>query len=496
MTPELRHKIAAIKVLHSKMLAKDDAALQEEIEKEVEENLGLEQGDEGMQDEVMTISDDDANEHEENGNGGNEHIDEERDPDTTRDDDMGDNSDDSPDELPGGEYNSGDWNYMRNPAPENTLYEDLLRQVGESKLSNKEQMIASHIVGNLDDNGFFTMDPYELADYITFKEGESTDEDEVLDVLKTVQAMEPAGIAARNLQECMLLQLAQRHTSYTPMATRLIQEHWDLFQGNRIDRIAKAMDITVHDVNDLYEKELNHVASIPGRGFNTTVTNEQHITPTFIISVDGNDVNVEIPNNFPELHIAESYKEVLRKFDNSGRVLSKDEAEARAYIAKGINNADIFIKALEMRQQTLAVTMAAIIKLQHDYFLSGGNVFMLKPMKLEDLESVAGRDVSTLSRATSEKYMLTDWGTVALRELFSEGLNKRLPDGTITKASTMEVKQVLATLIRNEDKTKPLSDEKLAGKLNEMGYDIARRTVVKYREIMKIPNTAMRKQHI
>lgn len=485
-----KQKIAAIKVWASKLINDDYMQLTQRVEEELEKNMALERKpqDDAEDGDTPYDSTDTAGgpeaENSESGANGEETYDGESSYDS------GYQDDDDGDDFYGGIFKQGK---VQSEAKDNseTLLEDLERQIALYPFSDKQRLIAKHIVGNLDNSGFFGTDPYELADFVTFKEGLPTEEDEVLQVLEVVQSFEPVGIAARNLQESLLMQLKQRHTPYTPLATRMIDECYDDLMELRVDRIVEKLGITLQDVKDVLKNEIRKLDPKPGGGINSTSGDDHSVVPTFIIDIDGNDIRYEIPNNIPELYISKSYEDSLDEYKNK-KELTKQEEEVRKTILKDINNADIFIKALKMRQETLSLTIEAIIKHQADYFTSNGDVFKLKPMKLEDLEALSGRDKSTLSRATAEKYVRTPWGLMALRDFFSEGINKKAPDGTVTKVSTMEVKAVLQDIVDNEDKQHPLSDETLCSRLNEQGYDIARRTVVKYRDQLNIPNAKMR----
>ena len=382
-----------------------------------------------------------------------------------------------------------------NARSEESLIENLGHQIGESSLNDKQKLIALHIVGNLDDNGWLTLDSYSIANEVSFKEGVLVDEDEVDEVLAVVQEMDPAGIGAHDLQECLLLQLKRRATPFTPLATRMVKECFNDFKTRRIDRIAGTLGVTVQEVNDLYREEIQKLDPRPGGGYSSSGPDgSQHVTPTFIITVEDGNIKLEVPNNIPELYISQSYQDVLNGFSSRKR-LSAIEASEKKQIMNNIISASNLIRALEMRQNTLWQAMDAIVRYQRDYILSNGDVYALKPMKLENLSELTGRDTSILSRATRGKYVLTPWGTVSLKEFFSEGVDRNNPDGTVSVVSTSELKEVLQDIVNQEDKHRPLSDDNLCVKLKDMGYDIARRTVAKYRDELGIPKASMRKEY-
>ncbi len=379
-------------------------------------------------------------------------------------------------------------------ASEETLIEHMEEQINSSTLDDRQRLIASYIVGSLDRNGYFRDDPYALADDISFKESIDVDEDEVLEVLGHIQQMDPVGIGARDLRECLLLQLAQRNTRYTRTARRIVDECFKDFVSNRPDRIASTLGISQDELSEVLLKEIRKLDPKPGGAYDTSDTDFMlQVTPTFVINVDDEQISYEIPNRVPELYVSGAYIEAFDMLDGKEK-LSDSDREVRDSIKKNIDNADIFVSALQMRQETLKQTIEAILKLQHDYFINNGDPTCLRPMKLKDLERITGRNASVLSRATSGKYMSTPWGLVKVRDLFSESSRQVNADGEEEEISTRQIKARLQQLVDDEDKTKPLSDDKLAQLLQAEGYSIARRTVGKYREQLNIPTKNMRRE--
>lgn len=377
-----------------------------------------------------------------------------------------------------------------NPVSLNSFMQE---QINESDLDEKQRMIANYIVGNLDDNGYLDRDTYSLSIDISSSESTYIDEDEVLEVLKQVQAMKPSGIAARDFKECLLIQLDQRHTPLTPLARKMINEHFKDFINNRRDRIATALHVSQETVNEVYTREIRKLDPKPGGSFDSpTVDRPMQVTPTFIITVEDDEINMEIPSRIPELYVSQSYRDVADELD-SKEDLTSDEKDTRDAIEKNISDAEVFISALQMRQETLKQTMDAILRIQRQFFLSNGDETMLKPMRLEDISQMTGRDNSVLSRATNGKYIKTPWGIMALRDLFSEGSTRRNKDGKEETISTREIKSLIKEIIDNEDKSAPLSDIALCTMLEERGYTIKRRTVAKYRDQLGIPTKALRK---
>ncbi|MCF0181643.1 MAG: RNA polymerase factor sigma-54 [Muribaculaceae bacterium] len=377
-----------------------------------------------------------------------------------------------------------------------SLVEHMEEQVRESNLTPLQQTIAKQIIGNLNRAGYLTRLPYEIADDVTFNSTSFIDvgEEEVLEVLDFIQHnMEPAGIAARDSQECLLLQLGRRHNALTPLATTIVNDYFGDLLNNRLDRIATALNIDVDKVVEAKEKEIKKLDPSPGSAFSSDGIlgiNGIYITPTFIIDIDEDDnIGYEIPCRIPELYVSKSYKDYLEE-TKKRKDMSENEQAIKDNINKKVDDAGIFVSALEMRMKTLKSVIEAIIHLQRDYFLSYGDETQLKPMKLQDLSNITGRDAAVMSRATSGKYMETPWGLVPLRTLFSGVIKKEDDD-----VSTREIKAALKELVANEDKKFPLSDQAITNMLNEKGYQVARRTVAKYREQLDIPVATQRKQY-
>lgn len=480
-----RIRIAEVMVKTSELLSGSDDEANELIHKEAEDNPALEVDETSRADEMSSTQGD--------GEGSANDDDYGRDGDGSgfdNDYDHDDNDDDgySPSGRGAGVLARAD----------DTLFDTLLQQIAMSNLNDDQKRIACHIVGNLDDNGFFNGDSYEIIAELMAQEDIYVEEDDIEHVLKVVQDFEPAGIAARDIRECLLIQLAKRNTPYTPLATRMVSECCDEIIANRLDRVAAALDIDVAEVELVVKKEIRNLDPKPGGAYNNTGSGDKamHVTPTFVVSVDEGNIEVEIPNTLPELHVSYSYEQALADFDKRDK-LSKNDAQLKAEFVKNIDKAKTLIQALKMRQTTLKQTISAIIHFQREYFLSYGDITALKPMNLKDLEDITGRDSSILSRACSGKYVSTPWGNVRLKFFFSEGIVKKLPDGSEVEVANKEVMAALQELIDNEDKRNPLSDEQLTIKLNAMGYQLARRTVGKYRaESLNYPKASLRKTFV
>ena len=376
-----------------------------------------------------------------------------------------------------------------------SLLEHMAPQIDECDFTEHQRTIAEFIVGNLNDWGYLTRSIGEIADDITFREYEYTSADEVDEVLQVVQTFDPPGIAARNVPECIMLQLEHSTHPLAEQAKQMVTNYYNDMVSNHPDRIARGMGISLDEVEDLWHV-IRRLNPKPGAPFSTDGLNGNNaISHTFIISVENDEVVAEIPNRIPELSVAVSSRQAMMKYEKTEghRPLTQDEKTIRDQLKKHITDVDLLVKALSMRRKTLAQTIQAIITIQRDYFLSGGDERELKPMTLKDLSEITGRDASIMSRATNDKYALTPWGTIKMRSLFSEKGVCTDKDGNEVTVATRRIKIELVKIVDAEDKTHPLSDDAIVKALKELGYNVARRTVGKYRDEMQIPPSSKRK---
>lgn len=367
---------------------------------------------------------------------------------------------------------------------ETTLAEYLMEQVGERELSEHERVIAANIVGNLDSNGYLQRTTRAIADDITFNDNIETEPQDVERVLEMVRQLDPPGIAARNLRECLLLQLERKQSADTRLAQRIIGDFFDDFSKKRFDTICSALKIDKATLDRIVKQEIQSLNPKPGSSYSSSPAegHDSQITPDFTVEVNGKTLTLTLNNNIPELHIAESYERSMADYATNPPV-TRDRKEGKQVIAKAYNRTQNYIRVLKMRQETLFKCMREIIHRQQEYFFTG-DVADLRPMTLQNVSDEVGMDVSVISRATTNKYVDTQWGIKPLRFFFSEGI------GGI---STREIKEELKRIIDGEDKRHPYSDNALCDMLNQKGYNIARRTIVKYRESQGIPKASLRK---
>jgi RNA polymerase sigma-54 factor len=369
-----------------------------------------------------------------------------------------------------------------------TLQDNLYAQIGLKNFNEKEFAIAETIVGNIDDDGYLRRDIPSIVDDLAFSQNINCTEKEVLDVLKQVQEFEPAGIGARDLQECLLIQLKRKKpkTYDTKIAIEIIEHHFEEFTKKHYDKIAKKLEIEEEELKGAFN-EILKLNPKPGVAGSDSKISELQIIPDFIITNNDGELELSLNSkNAPELKISRAYKEMLEAYSKTN---DKSSKEAANFVKQKIEAAKWFIDAIKQRQLTLMLTMKAIFDYQKDYFTEGDET-RLKPMILKDIADVTGLDISTVSRVVNSKFVQTEYGTIPLKFFFSESLSTDSGE----EVSTREVKKILQECINAEDKRKPLTDDSLMKILNDKGYNIARRTVAKYREQLNIPVARLRKE--
>ena len=369
-----------------------------------------------------------------------------------------------------------------------TFQEILSQQVSLRIKNDKQLIIANHIIGNLDDSGYLRRELFNLVDDLAFSHNIHATEQEIEMVLEIIQGLEPLGVGARNLRECLLIQIRKKRTTVqTKTAEVILDRFFEEFTKKHYSKITNKLDITEQDVKEALE-EIVKLNPKPGNSLIDTSKVTHHIIPDFIVTEANGDIHLELNNrNAPHLKVNRQYAEMLRTYDKSGR--TKRDKEAIVFVKQKIDAAKWFIDAIKQRQQTLLVTMQAIINYQNKFFKSGDETD-LKPMILKDIAELVDMDISTVSRVANSKHVSTPYGTFLLKYFFSESLSTESGE----EVSTREVKRILLDAVDQEDKKKPLTDEKLTALLKSKGYNIARRTVAKYREQLNIPVARLRKE--
>lgn len=372
-----------------------------------------------------------------------------------------------------------------------SFYDELKAQIGEVELTETEREVMEYLIGSLDDDGLLRKSTDSITDELAIYHNIDVTTKDVDRVLATLQEFDPAGIGARSLQECLLLQINRRDDSLLKrlMAT-VVKNHFDDFTKKHWNKIKSALALTDTQAEAL-NRELRKLNPKPGSSMGEAVGRSlQHITPDFIVdTLDDGTVTFTLNNgDVPELHVSQSFADTIKEYQNNKQNMSRQMKEALLYTKKKVDAAQGFIEAIKVRKRTLATTMKAIIKWQHRFFEDGDEA-SLRPMILKDIAEKTGLDISTISRVSNSKYAQTRWGTFPLRYFFS--------DSYVTESgeelSTRQIKAALRDIIDAEDKKRPLSDDALKEELTRKGYPIARRTVAKYREQMGIPVARLRK---
>ena len=475
---KLSQKLSPQQIQLMKLIQLPTQAFEERIKQELEENMALERGKEGESEDFETDY-------------GDDHI---QDNDQINADDI--NVDDylSDDEIP--DYRLRANNYSAEEDDKSIPYasgssftEKLTDQLNTFPLEEENYLIAKFLIGSIDDSGYIRRPLIDLTDDLAFTQNIYTDIETIERALKVVQQLDPAGVGARDLQECLLIQLKRKPQSPdTEMAARIIENAFEKFTKKHYLKLQKKFNINETQLKDAIQ-EIERLNPKPGSSYTNNLRSVEHVVPDFTIQIVEGELNLTLnARNAPELHISKSYNDMLLGYKAS-KEKSKAQKEAVQFIKQKLDAAKWFIDAIRQRQQTLYLTMSAIMQYQKAYFLSGDEE-QLRPMILKDIADEIEMDISTVSRVANSKYVNTPYGTKLIKEFFSESMTNDQGE----EVSTREIKSILKTVIVEEDKKKPLTDEKLAKILKEKGYPIARRTVAKYREQLDFPVARLRKE--
>ena len=372
-----------------------------------------------------------------------------------------------------------------------SFYDQLLEQVGELELSDQDRYVMEYLIRSLDDDGLLRASIEGISDELAIYHNIDLTKEQIEAVLHKLQQLDPPGIGARSLQECLLLQVDRKEkSSLTNLMKRVLTDYFDAFTKKHWDKIQRALALDDLQTDELLH-ELRRLNPKPGAAMGETIGRSmQQITPDFIVDTqdDGTVTFTLNSGDLPQLQVSQSFADLLKDYQNNKEGLTRQMKEALLYTKQKVDAAQSFIDAVQMRRRTLTLTMKAIIRLQHKFF-EEGDESLLRPMILKDVAEKTGLDLSTISRVSNSKYVQTRWGMFPLKFFFS--------DGYVTESgeelSTREIKAALRDIVEAEDKRKPMSDEALCDALKQKGYPIARRTVAKYREQLGIPIARMRK---
>jgi|CXWL01.1.fsa_nt_gi RNA polymerase sigma-54 factor len=485
---KLLQRLSPQQIQLMKLLQVPTANLETRIKEEMEENPALELDEDKHED-----TDDMKDEFSENGE--EEYEEKDGSNDEYENIDVSEYVQEGDDEV--GDYKLRDDNYPEEDEgrqlpykTEVSFYEMMTDQLGLLKLEEKEQVIAEQIIGSIDEDGYLRRETSAIVDDLAFRQNISATHEEVEVLIKNIQQFDPPGVAARNLRECLLLQLYRQKDESKPVdiAIKAITKYFDEFTKKHYEKIQRGLNL---DDDQLREVMLQIIRLNPKPGGTIGEMNkaENYVVPDFFIMNSSGKLELTLNSrNAPELRISEGYRDMLKEYDR-GAKKDKRQKEAVLFIKQKIDSAKWFIDAIKQRQHTLLSTMNAIMEHQYSFFLTGDET-ELNPMILKDIAGKTNLDISTVSRVANSKFVQTEFGTYRLKFFFSESLSTDSGE----EVSTREVKKILSDLIEAEEKKHPLSDERLTELLQEKGYNIARRTVAKYREQLNIPVARLRKE--
>lgn len=474
---KLQQRLSPAQIQVIKMLEVPTLELEERIRQELEENPALEEGEEIHEDD----NDLDSDLNDDGGNNDDMDLD-----DYMSDDDIPDyrlkvnntSKDDKREDIP---FSIG-----------TTFHEHLIEQLGLQHLTEHERLLAEYVIGNIDDEGYLRRTVEAMVDDIVFHAGVHTTDDEMQRVVDIIQEFEPSGVGATSLQECLILQLERK--KYRPevdIALKIVMDYFDEFSKKHYDKIKKGLEID----DDLLREavtEISHLNPKPGNawGGNLLEKSMSVIVPDFILENEEGKLSVHLNNsNIPELRVSNTYNELFHTYSEKKSEKNNGLKDAVTFAKQKIDAARWFIDAVKQRHETLLTTMRAIVDFQHEFFIEGDDVCM-RPMILKDIADITGYDISTISRVSNSKYIQTEFGVYPVKYFFSESMTNDSGE----EVSTREIKKILQGCIESESKKKPLNDDALADVLKTKGYNIARRTVAKYREQLNIPVARLRKE--
>jgi RNA polymerase sigma-54 factor len=486
---KMLQKLSPQQIQLMKLLQVPTANLETRIKEELEENPALELDDESHDENADELKDEFSEPGEE------EYEDKDGSEDEYDNIDVSEYVSEGDDDV--ADYKLRDDNYPEEDdkkqlpfKTEASFYELLLDQLGLLKLDEKEQKIAEQIVGSIDEDGYLRRETTAIVDDLAFRQNISATEEEVEAIIKMIQRFDPPGVAARDLQECLLLQLQRLKDEgkQVDTAIKAISRYFDEFTKKHYEKIQRGLGLDEDQLKEVMQ-QIIRLNPKPGGNLGEMSKAESYVVPDFFIFNNAGKLELTLNSrNAPELRISEGYRDMLKEYDR-GAKKDKRQKEAVLFIKQKIDAAKWFIDAIKQRQHTLLSTMNAIMEHQYEFFLTGDET-NLRPMILKDIAEKTNLDISTVSRVANSKFVQTEFGTYRLKFFFSESLTTDSGE----EVSTREVKKILSDLIEGESKKRPLSDERLTELLQEKGYNIARRTVAKYREQLNIPVARLRKE--
>ncbi len=478
---KLLQKLSPQQIQLMKLLQIPVANLEQRIKEELQDNPALEEGNEEIEEEYNTDEEETPQEDDEELG--------EREEDISLDEYLDD--DEIPDYKTSVNNSSADDERRDIPLGAVGNFQDhLLSQLYLLQLDDREYHIAEQLTGSIDDDGYLRRELTAIVDDLAFSQNINATVPELEKILKDIQSLDPPGIGARTLQECLLLQVERKNEKRDSLvlARRILKNYFEEFSRKHYEKIGKELNVE----DDVLKKAIGEILKLnprPGNTMNQGQRSIEHIIPDFIITNSDGKLELTLnARNAPELRISRDYKDMLQQYSKE-KTKSKASKDAIVFVRQKLDSAKWFIDAIKQRQHTLFETMKTIMDYQHEYFVEG-DIRKLKKMVLRDIAEKIGMDISTVSRVANSKYVQTHFGTFLLKSFFSEGLQTESGE----EVSSKEVKQILTDCIGSEDKRKPLTDDALTKILNDKGYNIARRTVAKYREMLDIPVARLRKE--
>ena len=479
LSQKLQQKLSPMQIQQIKILELTSLELEERISQEIEENPALEEGEDFNPDDDIDLQENDEYDSS---------------TDSNEDLSLGDylTDDDIPDyKLQENNHSKDDKREDIPYSEEESFQEYLSEQLYLRDLSETDLKIGKYLIGNIEGDGYLRRDLSAISDDLAFQYGLDVSVEEIRKVLDNIKELDPPGVAACDLQECLILQLKRKEqTLIRKYAIRILTDYFSEFTKKHYDKILKALEINESELKDII-KEITLLNPKPGNAWDIGLESKMvQIMPDFIVETINGELIFSMANqNIPELKVNKEYIEMFEGYNKSKKSTSNEQRDALLFVKQKLDSARWFIDAVKQRQNTLKETMLAIINFQRDFFHTGEESD-LKPMILKDVAELSGYDISTISRVSNSKYVQTNYGTFPLKYFFSEGLINEAGE----EVSTREVKAILKKCIEEEDKSKPFADDALVKVMKDKGYEVARRTIAKYREQMGIPVARMRKE--
>ena len=464
---KLSQKLSPQQIQLMKLIQLTTAELEQKIKNEIEENPAIELGKDSVEN--------DSNEFESNNEEGDVNVD--------------DYLSDEPEDFNQNYYSNQEESTNYQTKSSLSFHQFLDNQSNNLILKDIEKPICEFLIGSIDESGYLRREIDDIIDDLAFTQNIVATKQDVLSILEKIQDLDPAGVGARSLKECLLIQLKRKNSLKKSVinSIKILENEFEIFSKKKFSKLSEKLSLSQEDLKDAIE-EISRLNPKPGGSITSEFSNNT-IVPDFILTIEDGNFIVELnKRNSPELRLSNSYKNILEGYKNDPKK-TKSQNQAMQFLKQKLDSAKWFIEAIEQRHQTLFQTVNAIVNFQKEYFLSGEEI-NLKPMILKDIAEIINMDISTISRVANSKYIETPYGIKLLKSYFSEGM-KNIEGEEI---STIEIKKILKEIVDQEDKNKPLSDIELSNKLSDKGYKVARRTVSKYREQLDISVARLRKE--